>query len=120
VEFDPAWDSRLFAHLGPRAFFIRYSPHPLGHSDRRAALSKGEEGLDRVMKALGDDASEERATRAVVISLLRERARLFEAVHDPQSLALLLDRLAVLDPQDSVLRELLPKLPRRVADVTKR
>jgi hypothetical protein len=120
VEFDPAWDPRLFAHLGPRAFFIRYSPHPLGHSDRRAALQKGEEGFDRVIAALGDVPSKERATRAVVISLLRERARLFEAVHDTQALALLLDRLTVLDPQDSVLRELSPKLPRRVAEASKR
>jgi hypothetical protein len=120
VEFDPEWDSRLLAHLGPRAFFIRYSPHPLGHSDRRAALQKGDEGLERVMKSLGDDPSEERATRAVVISLLRERARLFDAVHDTQALSLSLERLAALDPQDSVLRELYPKLPRRVADVTKR
>ncbi len=120
VEFDPEWDSRLLAHLGPRAFFIRYSPHPLGHSDRRVALQKGEEGLERVMAALGDDPSEERATRAVVIALLRERARLFDAVRDTQALSLSLERLAVLDPQDSVLRELSPKLPRRVADVTKR
>jgi hypothetical protein len=120
VEFDPKWDSRLLVHLGPRAFFIRYSPHPLGHSDRKAALSKGEDGLERVMKVLGDGPSEERATRAVVRSLLRERARLFEAVHDTRSLALLLDRLAALDPNDDVLRELLPKLPRRVADATTR
>ena len=79
-----------------------------------------DDGLERVVQMLGDDPSEERATRAVLISLLRERARLFEAVRDTRSLALLLDRLAALDPNDDVLRELLPKLPRRVADATTR
>lgn len=120
VEYDPTWDPRLRAYLGPRAFFIRYSPHPLGHSDRRVALQKAEAGLERVLRALGEDPTHERATRAVVIALFRERARLYEAVRDTRALALALERLKVLDPEDAVLRELSAKLPQRVAEAPAR
>ncbi len=110
VEVDPSWDPRLLDHLAPRAFFIRYYPHPLGNSDRRDALSKAQEGFDRVQAAAFEAAEQQQATRAVLLSLVRERAQLFDRLHDQQSLARTLERLKAIAPEDELLQKLAPKV----------
>jgi hypothetical protein len=110
VELDPTWDPRLLDHLAPRAFWIRYFAHPLGNSDRREAFDKAQSGFDRVVQIAGDNPEHERATRAVLLALVRERAELFDRVHDLSSLGRTLERLKTLEPQDPLLRELGPKL----------
>jgi hypothetical protein len=113
VEIDPAWDPRLLDHLAPRAFWIRYHAHPLGNSDRRAALDKAQAGFTRVLAKIGDSQDREPATRAVLLSQLRERARLFDQLADHDSLGRVLGALKVLSPTDSLLEELTPKLEQR-------
>jgi len=109
VEVDPTWDPRLLDHLAPRAFWVRYTAHPLGNSDRRAALDKGQDGFARVMAKLGPS-EREPATRAVLLSHLRERAWLFDRLADKESLARVLEGLKTLAPSDPLLQEIGPKL----------
>ncbi len=110
VEIDPTWDPRVLDHLAPRAFWIRYYPHPLGNSDRRAALDRGQAGFARVLAKVQNSGEREPATRAVLLSNLRERARFFEHVADHDSLGRVLAGLKTLEPGDPLLQELLPKL----------
>lgn len=120
LEIDPAWDPRLLDHLAPRAFWIRYYAHPLGNSDRRAALDKGQAGFARVMAKIGSSGEREPATRAVLLSHLRERAGFFDHVADSDSLGRILEGLKALDPSDPLLQELTPKLARHAARLSAR
>jgi len=110
VEIDPNWDKRLLDHLAPRAFWIRYYAHPLGNSDRRAALDKAQPGFARVLAKVGPEAGDELATRSLLLAHLRDRAAFFDRVTDRDSLARTLEALRSLAPSDPVLLELAPKV----------
>jgi hypothetical protein len=84
VEFDPRWDHRLLEHLLPRPFWMRFTPHALGRSDRTAALEAGrapfERVLDRARHPLPDP-----ATLEMLAACAREQAVMLAAVGDHQS-----------------------------------
>jgi hypothetical protein len=113
VEVDPRWDPRLLDHMAPRAFWIRYYPHPLGNSDRRDAFDKAQGGFARVSEKATRSGGSEPATRAVLLANLRERAVLFDRLADRVNLARVLESLKGLDPMDPLLEDLGRKLDQK-------
>lgn len=82
VELDPSWDSRLYPHLVPHAFFSEFSPHPLGRSDRNAGVEAASERFAEVASAVRSTPGRDPATREVLGSSLSQRAILLEALGD--------------------------------------
>ena len=83
VEPEPAWEQRLLGHLAPDGIWLRFAPHGLGRSDRRAGTVRSRMVLRRALELAGGDAGLDAATRraladaasgqAIVLGALRER-----------------------------------------------
>lgn len=110
VEIDPRWPKRLRDHLGPRAFFPRFSAHPLGRSDRAASLKEGGEGWQRALAVATKPGARDLATLAVMQGELRDRAQLLVDVGDREAAADAVQSLVVIDPRDAVAAALTARL----------
>jgi hypothetical protein len=110
VEIDTRWSKRLRDHLAPRAFFPRFSSHPLGRSDRVQSLKESDEGWQRALAMATQPAARDAATLAVLQGELRDRARLLVEAGDREAAQTSVDSLLSIDPQDSVAAELNARL----------
>lgn len=106
VELDPSWDSRLYPHLVPRAFFSEFAPHPLGRSDRQLAVQAGPDRLAPLTRALASTSASDRATRGILAAALAERAVVLEALGDRTASIEVTDDLLKLAPEHAVGRSL--------------
>jgi hypothetical protein len=110
VELDSRWPKRLRDHLGPRAFFPRFSAHPLGRSDRSQTLKEGEEGWQRALAVATKPAARDAATLAVMQSELRDRAQVLVDAGDHDAAELAVQALFKIDAHDSVAAQLTSRL----------
>jgi hypothetical protein len=110
VEIDSRWPKRLLDHLGPRAFFPRFSAHPLGRSDRAQSLKEGEEGWQRALLVANRPGARDAATLAVMQSELRDRAQLLVDAGDHDAAELAVQSLFTIDAHDVVAATLNARL----------
>jgi hypothetical protein len=106
VEIDPTWPKRLREHLGPRAFFPRFSAHPLGRSDRAQSLKEGDDGWQRALTIANKPAARDAATLVVMQSELRDRAQLLVDAGDRDAAEVAVQALRSINARDSVAAEL--------------
>jgi hypothetical protein len=97
VEFDPSWDPRLFDHLIPEAFWLRFAPHALGRSDRVEALKGVRTAFRRVARRALDPAHADAATLQVLYRRGREQALALAALGDRSNAHLVLGDLRKFD-----------------------
>jgi hypothetical protein len=102
VEVDPRWPKRLRDHLAPRAFFLRFSAHPLGRSDRAQSLKENDDGWQRALAVATRQGARDAATLAVMQSELRDRAQLLVDAGDREAAELAVKSLVAIDPGDTV------------------
>lgn len=102
VEIDSRWPKRLRDHLAPRAFFLRFSAHPLGRSDRAQSLKENDDGWQRALSAAARPSARDAATLAVMQSELRGRAQLLVDAGDREAAEECVQSLFTIDPHDSV------------------
>lgn len=114
VELDETFDARLNDHIVPQSFFLRFRAHPVGRSDRSAALARGENRLGRVSAAvqLGDGTASAAATRNVLLSTLHQRALFLAARGDHESASETVTAIQRLSPKDEVGAALAAELAR--------
>jgi hypothetical protein len=110
VEIDPRWSKRLRDHLGPRAFFPRFSAHPLGRSDRAESLKEGADGWQRALKVATKSGARDAATLAVMQGELRDRAQLLMDAGDRDAVSSAVQALAQIDPRDPIAAALAARL----------
>jgi hypothetical protein len=101
VEIDPRWSKRLRAHLGPRPFFPRFSPHPLGRSDRAESLKEGGDGWERALTVATKPGARDAATLAVMQAELRDRTQLLVEAGDREAALRTVQSLLAIDAQDA-------------------
>jgi hypothetical protein len=116
VELDPNWDSRLYPHLVPHAFFSEFSPHPLGRSDRTAGVESASQHFDEVAAAIRATTGRDPATRQVLGASLSERAILLEALGDRVAAEKATDALLALCPDNAVGLSLRTRFIRKSRD----
>jgi hypothetical protein len=104
VELDESFDARLNDHIVPQSFFLRFRAHPVGRSDRSAALVRAEDRLGRVSAAVvpGDGPDGAAATRSVLLSTLRQRALFLAARGDHETAVETVAAIQRLSPKDEV------------------
>jgi len=112
VEFDPAWDVRLLDHFVPRPLWLRFAPHALGRSDRRASLRDGRAAFERVLASAATAEHRDAATLAVLTQTAREQSAVLAALGDRQELAVALADLRSIDAEDRFVAE----VERRLGD----
>jgi hypothetical protein len=110
VETDLRWTKRLQGHLAPRAFFPRFSSHPLGRSDRIQSLKESDAGWQRALAAATKPAARDAATLAVLQGELRDRAQLLFDAADYEVAQATVDSLLTIDQHDTVAATLKAKL----------
>ncbi len=110
VEIDSRWSKRLRDHLAPRAFFPRFSAHPLGRSDRAQSLKENDDGWQRALTVTTKPGGRDAATLAVMQSELRDRAQLLVDAGDRDAAELAVQSLFTIDPHDSVAATLTARL----------
>lgn len=110
VEIDPRWSKRLRDHLGPRAFFPRFSAHPLGRSDRAQTLKEGADGWQRALQVATKTGARDAATLAVMQSELRDRAQLLVDAGDRDAAQQAVQSLVAIDSHDAVAATLNARL----------
>lgn len=110
VEIDARWSKRLRDHLAPRAFFPRFSAHPLGRSDRAQSLKENDDGWQRALSVATKPGARDAATLAVMQSELRDRAQLLVDAGDHDAAELAVHSLFAIDPHDSVAATLTARL----------
>jgi hypothetical protein len=104
VELDESFDTRLNDHIVPQSFFLRFRAHPVGRSDRSAALLRAQNRLGRVSAAVepGEDPDPALATRSVLLSTLRQRALFLAARGDHETAVETVAAIQHLSPKDEV------------------
>jgi hypothetical protein len=110
VEIDPRWTKRLRDHLAPRAFFPRFSSHPLGRSDRMQSLKESDAGWQRALSVASKPTARDAATLAVLQSELRDRAQLLVDAADYEAAQATVDTLFNIDPHDTLAANLRARL----------
>lgn len=110
VEIDPRWPKRLRNHLAPRAFFPRFSAHPLGRSDRSQSLKENDAAWQRALAVAIAPSARDPATLAVMQSELRDRAQLLAEVGDREAAQAAVQSLISIDAQDAVAATLSARL----------
>jgi hypothetical protein len=113
VELDPAWDQRLLEHLLPEPFWLGFSPHPLGRSDRRAALEGGRESFRRVVAVATAPLAGDPSTARVLANQARAQAAVLAALGEREGLTPVLEDLKQLDPEGPFMAELQRRLAQR-------
>ena len=115
VELDPSWDERLSQHLAPAAFWLRFSAHPMGRSDRTLHFRRAERRLERVSQAVvhAHETGGAPATRAVLLGMLRQRGQLLTRHRDREMALQTAEALRGLAPEDDVAAEIARRFPER-------
>lgn len=95
VEFNPAWDPRLIDHLVPVPLGLRFAPHALGRSDRRAGIDAERQAFEHVLAAATSPPGQrDRATLSVLGARIKEQAVALAALGDRKGVAALLGELS--------------------------
>ncbi|HEY6080545.1 MAG TPA: hypothetical protein VIW29_17145 [Polyangiaceae bacterium] len=110
AELDSRWSKRLRDHLAPRAFFPRFSSHPLGRSDRAQSLRESDAGWQRALAVANRPTARDAATLAVLQSELRDRARLLVDVGDHEAAQATVLSLFSIDAHDPIAADLTSRL----------
>jgi hypothetical protein len=111
VDLDPRWDSRLMAHLVPEGMWLRYSPHPLGRSDRARGLVQARMATDRMIRSFAHGVEDANAPlRALLGRRLQEQAVLLASLGDKDSAEASLDDLGRVLPKDPLAQALREQL----------
>jgi hypothetical protein len=113
LEFDPEWDRRLMEHVLPHPFWVRFSPHALGRSDRTAALEQGREAFGRAL-AMATQPVPDPATLSVLTSGAREQAIMLAALGDKQNAGALVEDLGQLPEARGFVTAMQTRLSGRV------
>jgi hypothetical protein len=96
VQFDPGWDPRLRQHLKPFGFWMQFSAHALGRSDRSGSAQQAEAAFDQVLRIALQPERADRGTLAVVEQQLTEQKSILSALHDQETASRFAARLAQL------------------------
>jgi len=110
VEIDSRWSKRLRDHLAPRAFFPRFSAHPLGRSDRAQSLKENDDAWQRALVVATARGARDAATLAVMQSELRDRAQLLVDVGDNDAARAAITSLFAIDTHDTLAAGLSARL----------
>jgi hypothetical protein len=111
VDLDPRWDSRLMTHLVPEGMWLRYSPHPLGRSDRARGLVQARLAADRMIRSFNHGVDNANAPLRMLLGRrLQEQAVLLASLGDKASATSSLDDLARVLPEDKLGRDLREQL----------
>jgi len=109
LEFDPAWDRRLLEHVLPHPFWMRFSPHALGRSDRIAALDDGQKAFARVVEAV-DQRFPDPATLSMLTTRAREQTVMLAALGDRESALSLLEQVREIPSERAFVSSMERKL----------
>lgn len=109
LEFDPRWDRRLLDHVLPHPFWMRFSPHALGRSDRNAVLREGRDAFTRVLH-VAQQPEPDRATLRMLSTRAREQVVMLAALGDRKSALSLVDELSVLPSEQGFARSMSDQL----------
>jgi hypothetical protein len=110
VEFDPQFDHAQLEHLIPQPFFMRFAPEPLGRSDRVAGAQSGLDEFQRVIAETDHDGMLDAATRSVLMAETHGQALVAAALGDHANLDSALATVHLLDPNDTLARDLAAQL----------
>ncbi len=110
VELDPAWDSKVAAHLTPNGLWLRLWPQPGGVSDRRLAMTSVDKSFARVAAEVKSLPDTDVATNTVLISMARQQALAAAMIPDRKATAEMLERIKALDPNDLFVRDMNQRL----------
>lgn len=113
VELDPSWDRRLLDHLVPTPFWLRFSSHGVGHSDRAIGLKKAKSPFERVLTAAQSPAHPDRATLAVLGERAKEHALVCAALGDRKSAGDVLADLRNMSWDEPFVSDLEARLKKR-------
>jgi hypothetical protein len=113
VELDPSWDHRLLEHLVPEPFWLGFSAHPLGRSDRALYLARGRDAFRRVLEVANSPTERDPATLAVLAAECQGQAATFAALGDRDGALGVLGDLKTIDPKAKFLVEIEQRFARR-------
>ena len=100
VEFDAAWRPRLSTHLLIAGLWLRYTPQPLGPSDRKQSVPLAEVPLRRVLAAIAATTLPDAPTSAVMQSTLRAHATVLGSFGDREAADGFLGKIEELAARD--------------------
>lgn len=113
AELDPTWDRRLLDHLTPAPFWLRFSAHGVGRSDRALGLKKAKTPFERVLAAAQSPAHPDRATLAVLGERAKEHALVCAALGDRQNAGDVLADLRTMQWDEPFVSDLESRLRKR-------
>ncbi len=104
VELDPRWDARVAEHLAPEALWLRLYPQPLGRSDRKLSMAASAASFAKVLAAARASDPPDKATIAVIMSMLREQVVACGLARDKEAMKEVLARMDTINPDDLFVR----------------
>jgi len=106
VQFDATWDPRLREHLVPHGFWVGFSPHALGRSDREGAALASDQAFSRVVTLAEQPGSRDAATLQVLQEQLAEHALMLFSLQDFHAATLFAEKLRLIAPKHPALEAL--------------
>lgn len=103
VELDPEADPRLLEHLVPQPAWMRFAPHALGRSDRKAGLDDARRSFERLLPLAKNPEFADLATLAVVAHHLAHQTLFLAALGDRDNARALLPALQSIAPNHRLL-----------------
>lgn len=100
VEFDAAWRPRLSTHLLISGLWLRYTPQPLGPSDRKQSVPLAEVPLRRALAAIAATTLPDAPTSAIMQSTLRAHATVLGSFGDREAADSFLGKIDELTARD--------------------
>jgi len=112
IEIDSSWDSRLLEHLRPVPFWLGFSAHALGKSERRAGVRRSRSALHRLLADPDLQSGLDPSTRQLLAQQTGQQALALTALGDSASAQQMLRVLRRLEPGDALLAELRARVER--------
>ncbi len=106
VQFDASWDPRLREHLVPHGFWVGFSPHALGRSDREGAALASDQAFSRVVTLAEQPGSRDAGTLQVLQEQLAEHALMLFSLQDFHAASLFAEKLRLIAPKHPALEVL--------------
>ncbi len=106
VQFDATWDPRLREHLVPHGFWVGFSPHALGRSDREGATLASDQAFSRVVTLAEQPGSRDAGTLQVLEEQLAEHALMLFSLQDFHAASLFAEKLRLIAPKHPALEAL--------------
>ncbi len=106
VQFDATWDPRLREHLVPHGFWVGFSPHALGRSDREGAALASDQAFSRVVTLAEQPGSRDAGTLRVLQEQLAEHALMLFSLQDFHAASLFAEKLRLIAPKHPALEAL--------------